>query len=227
MKLQLLALFTGASMLCSISAHNVGQYGRVWGIAEVNAKQVIANELAQKNTRHAQLTLKKSLTSIGQHLPPANLPNAQKRVTRYYDPSGALGKDIVVRGRLLYKKGTWVNPLKVVRPVQNMLYFNARDKAQLTFAINALTKMPTRLMLVTTGGDPIKLAAKLHRPVYYARPALIARFHIRAVPSLLGVGKGLYRYRLAVTTFRAPYKIAQVVACWHGCPISHSQKEPA
>ena len=200
-----------------LAAHNVGTFGRVWPIVEVNAKQEIANELSHVDTHTPQIRLRAALAHMGQHLPPAQLPLAIRQATTYYDPSIALHKDIWVRGRLLYKKGTWVNPLSIVRPVQNMLYFNGKDPKQLRFALAALTAMPTRLMLVMTQGDPIALSAKLHRPIYYARPTLITRFHISAVPSLLGVGKNATYHQLAVTTFTPPYTVAHIKQCWHGC----------
>lgn len=206
-------------------ANDLGHYGRVWGIEEVNVKQVIANQLAMKNTLKSAKVLRKSLKTLGEHFPSMHLPTARHRLTSYYDPSIALKTDIVVRGRLLYRKGTWVNPLKVVRPIQDMLYFDGRDKQQLDFAIKALRHYPTRLMLVETGGDPIKLSANLHRPVYYARRAIISRFHIVKVPSLLGVGVGLHQYDLSVTTLTPKATMKTLNTCWHGCPARTNRKE--
>lgn len=217
-------IILAVSMAPSVYAHDLGVFGRVWPIQEVDLKQVIAKQLSKINTKAINLKLKKQAIHFGENLPPNKLPNSLQTKTTYIDPSIALKKDIIVRGRMLYKKGTWVNPLKTVRPSKNMLFFNAVDDKQLHFALQALKAHPYRLMLVATKGNPVALAKKIHRPVYYATKGIVKRFHIKAVPSLLGVGSGNNEYDLAVTTFSAPYSIRLVKQCWNGCKINTVNK---
>lgn len=200
-----------------VFARDLGVYGHLWSISEVNLKKVIATQLSHVNMQKIGLTLKKQARNFGNNLPPNELPIAQKTQTIYVDPSIALKHDIIIRGKLIYKKGSWVNPLTYIKPVTDMLFFNGDDSAQLNFALKALKDFPYKLMLVMIKGNPVKLAAKIHRPVYFGYKTIIKRFHITKVPSLLGIGKGQLKDRLAVTTFSKPYLPVMVKRCWHGC----------
>lgn len=206
-------------------AHDLGVYGRVWGIKEVNLKEVIAMQLSHVDYHAIDLRLKHSVKTFGQHLKPNQLPVAKVTGTTYVNPAVALTKNIIVNGRVLYRKGTWINPLKVVRPQQDMLFFDAHSKAQFNFALAALKAHPYKLMLVETTGNPIVLSDKIHRPIYYASKAIIQRFDIQKVPSLLGVGTGSHQYDLAVSTFATPYQVNLIKACWSGCRVTQGKQQ--
>lgn len=198
-------------------AHDLGVYARTWAIEEVNLKTVIADQAQALDQEKIILSLKSQVQHLDQHLTLNFLPAASRTATRYINPAVALKRDIKIKDKVIYQKGTWVNPLRWVRPRQNMLFFDGRDNDQLAFALKALRQFPYRLMLVMTAGEPVKLSGKLHRPVYYASRALLKRFEIKAVPSLLGVGDNKHQYELMVLTLASPYQIETLQSCWHGC----------
>lgn len=204
---------------CSVMgySHDLGVYARVWSISEVNIKQVIAKQLHGLDIQGINSRLKSKVSHVGQHLASHDLPLATKTMTHYVDPSVALNRDIIVRGRIIYHKGTWVNPLHWVRPHTNLLFFDGQDKAQVALATQVIKTEPAHVQLVMIAGNPVTLSATLHTPVFYATQKLIKRFHIQAVPTLLGVGQGKHRYALAVSTLAAPYSVVQVKNCWRGC----------
>ena len=197
-------------------ANDLGVYSRVWPIDEVNLKQTIAGQLQAIDRQKIGVSLKSQVENLDARLQPQVLPLAKENSVTYFDPSVSLPHDIRVSGRIIYKKGTWVNPLNWVRPKQDMLFFDGRDAAQLDFALAALKRFPYRLMPVMTAGKPIALSEKIHRPVYYANSALIQRFRIREVPTLLGVGDQAHRDELSVVSFVPPYSVDLIERCWHG-----------
>ena len=212
-------------LLCFFFIHgafsaDLGIYGKVWDIKEIDLKQLIAEELHEVDVKQIQVTYKNQAEHFGENLTPNLLPNSDQTKTIYVDPSISLSKNIVINGKILYKKGSFVNPLTVIRPSDNMLFFDGDNQDQLNFALHALKVEPYRLMLVMTKGNPIQLANKIHRPIYYATQGIISRFHITKIPTLLGVGIDHHMNELAITTFAPPYSIQVLKDCWNGCLIN-------
>ena len=98
-----------------------------------------------------------------------------------------------------------------------MLYFDGNDDEQVQFAKDVIKHHPMRVQLVLTNGNPQDLGKALQRPIAYANKELLARFHIRHVPSLLGVGEKQHYFDVAITDFAYPYSIELLDLCWHGC----------
>lgn len=218
-------LFLLLCLSIQAQAYDLGVYGRTWDIQEIDLKQLIAEEMQQVDTRKIQNLFIKQAENFGKNLDPNDLPKAKITKTFYVDPSISLTKDIIINGKILYKKGTVVNPLEVVRPTENMLFFNGDDPEQLNFALKSIKENPYHLMLVMTKGNPIKLANNIHRPIYYATQGIISRFHITHVPSLLGVGHDENKNKLAITTLAEPFYTKIINDCWNGCITNTSNKE--
>ncbi len=198
-------------------ASDLGIYARVWDIKEIDLKQLIAEGLHKIDVKKIQINYKQQAEHLGENLTPNLLSNADQNKTIYVDPSISLSKNIIINGKVIYKKGTFVNPLTVVRPTENMLFFNGENQDQMDFALQAMKAEPYRLMLVMTKGNPIQLANKIRRPIYYATQGIISRFHITRVPTLLGVGLNQHQNELAITMFATPYSVDMLKKCWSGC----------
>lgn len=235
MRSMLFGLMLGA-LASTAAAHDLGIQGRVWDIGETDMRQLVVQDLAKVDQGKIQKELMDSAENYTANLDPQRLPLALATRTRYVDPSSVLSQDIYApieqpdgryEWRVLYPKGTRVNPLESVRPNKNMLFFDARDPDQREFALELLKQEPHRLMLVLTAGDPGKLSNQIRVPVYYANDSLIQRFQIQAVPSLLGVGEGTHYYELAVTDFAPPYRVQTAQRAWHGLPIDDTEVSDA
>ena len=205
-------------MQTDIFAIDLGRYSQVWPIQEVDMKQAISEQFANVNTHQINDRLLISAKGFGDHLPYSTLKKATKTATSYVDPSIALNKDIIVNGQLIYKKDTRVNPLDYVRPRTNLFFFNGQDQEQVRFAKILIKNKPYTIQLVMIDGNPLRLARKINKPVYYAYPKVLNRFHIQSIPTLLGVGVKQYKNYLALTTLAKPYRLSTINACWFGCP---------
>ena len=201
------------------NAHDLGTQGQVFRIQEIDIRMIMAKEFSQLNVLKLQDVISKSVHNYTSHLSQAPLTTVSKTFTYYVDPSIALKRKIAWQGHTIYHKGTWVNPLRVVRPHTNMLFFDARNPEQSTFALKLLKQHPYDLLLVATGGDPAVIAKKINRPVYYAFKPIVDRFDIRHVPSMLGVGQGKHHLQLSVMNFadNDSYSTRLANVCWHGC----------
>jgi len=208
------------------TAHDLGVMGRTWPIAEVNILKLLVESAAQVNWHQVQQGMLKQAENWGSHLPQWRFPDAKTTKTVWFDPAITLKKPVYGPKKsrtgnyewgLLYAAGTRVNPLRYERPPSDMLFFNGTDPAQVNFAIAAYKAHETSLYLVETAGNPEILAKKLDMPVYYANQGILARFPVRKLPTLMGVGSGAHAFNLALTQF-APNDYTQKMlnAAWNG-----------
>lgn len=201
-------------------SYDLGTLGQTYPIKEIDIKLVIAKQGEHLPLDKIKAELKDSTQSYFKNLPNFGLTPVEQTQTRYVDPSVAYNKDYAYKGRVFYRKGTFVNPLSVVRPSTVMLYFDGNDDEQLQFAKDVIKNHPMRVQLVLTNGNPQALGKVLQRPVGYANKQILARFHIQHVPSLLGVGKDAHYLDLAITDFAFPYSTKLFDLCWNGCSQS-------
>jgi len=219
-------------VLCPVwgYAHDLGVRGKLFPIKEQSFLQMIVQRAAKTNWKAVDERLQKKAEWDVHHFPQQNLPKAQSTVTTYFSPGIILQKNISApmetpngyQWQVVYKKGTHVNPLREgMAPVTRMLFFNENSKSQVAFMEAAVKAYPYFILPVALGGNIPKLAKTIGRPMYYAYSTILQRFQILATPALLGVGRGPYRYDMAVTYF-GPHEVnpakaaAEIHAAWYG-----------
>lgn len=96
-------------------------------------------------------------------------------------------KDIVdATGKVLYRRGTKVNPLDYIGWNTYLLFVDGRDEKQLAFSkkIVATSDRPVKIVLVA--GEPLALMRKWKSSVYFDQGGkLIKRFAITQVPAIV------------------------------------------
>jgi len=194
-----------------VYAHDLGVYGSVFPINEVSIAKVLAEQASKIDWHAVNQRLLTGARQWKEHLPSLAVTPVLQTRTVYFDPSITLHRDIIINGHVLYKKGMPINPLDYIRPTKKMLFFDGNSAEQWQFVLVALHKFPMEIMPVMVAGNPVKYSKKIKRPVYYAFPPLMRRFHITHVPTLMGVGKGAYSRKLAITTFASPFDIKEWV----------------
>ncbi|WP_031570574.1 hypothetical protein [Acidithiobacillus thiooxidans] len=221
------ACFTilGLAVPVTASAVNLGIQGKVWPIAEVNILKLLVESATQVNWHHVQQGLLKKAENWGSQLPQWNFPEVSQTKTVWFNPSISLVKPVYgpkksrngnYEWALLYPAGTTVNPLQYERPPTDMLFFNGTVPAQVDLAKQALKAFGASIYIVETAGNPENLAKSLDVPVYYANKGILARFPIRKLPTLMGVGTGPHEYDLALTELAPPFSVKQLQAYWNG-----------
>ncbi|MHB1666157.1 MAG: hypothetical protein ACYCUK_01865 [Thiomonas sp.] len=208
-------------------ATNLGVQGQTWPIAEVNILKLLVESATQVDWSKVQQGLVKKADDWGDTLPQWNFPQAHVTRTVWFDPAIRLRKPVYGPKKsrsgnyewgLMYPAGTRVNPLRYERPPSDMLFFNGNVPAQVAFAEAAYKARGAGIYLVETAGNPEALAKHLDMPVYYANQGILARFPIRKLPTLMGVGTGIHEYDLALTEMAPPYSVATLNADWSGIP---------
>jgi conjugal transfer pilus assembly protein TraW len=110
----------------------------------------------------------------------------QKRVF-YFDPTVVANQDILgSKGELIVPVGTQANPLDYQDFGEPMLFFDARDPVQVSFAEKLIKKRKNMVMPVLTGGSYMDLMQKWKKRVFYDQRGLLTkRLRIKSVPALV------------------------------------------
>jgi len=183
------ALLVGASVA---QAADLGAIGPTYGIGEPHLLNFIEQRLRDKERSGELQQLIEQAQARG--IDAVNRPQAVSGLqptatarTFYFDPSFTLDRNITdARGQLLFAAGTRKNPLDVVSLSKHLLFFDARDRRQVTRAHELMARYAGKVKPILTGGSYLDLMKAWRIPVYYDQQGtLTRRFGIRQVPALV------------------------------------------
>ena len=87
---------------------------------------------------------------------------------------------------MLFPAGTRKNPLEIVSLSKHLLFFDARDRRQVSRARELMATYQGRVKPILTGGSYLDLMKSWRIPVYYDQQGLLTRrFGIHQVPALV------------------------------------------
>lgn len=172
----------------NLSAANLGNYGAVFDVGEVDFREVVANKL---NTMRQDGTLSKAQEKIKEGTakkvfrPTPTVINTRKHTkVHYVDPSIVIRKDIYnEKGQLLAKKGQVVNPFERVTLSKVLVFLNMDDDKQVKFAQKQKKKYPN-IKYILTGGS-VKEGQDVFGRVYFdINGELSSKLKISHTPSI-------------------------------------------
>lgn len=176
----------------NVRAADLGTLGPTYEIREPHLLHFIEQRLRDKErsgelqrlTKEAQA---RGVDAVTRPQPVANLRPTETARTYYFDPSFTLDRNIVdAQGRLLFAAGTRKNPLEVVSLSKSLLFFDARDRRQVTRARDLMARYSGKVKPILTGGSYLDLMKAWRTPVYYDQQGtLTQRLGIRQVPALV------------------------------------------
>ena len=173
-------------------AEDLGVIGKSYDIAERDLIEFMKDKLRhmEKTGELAKLQSdykKRVMSGIEHPKPIPGMQATETANTHYYDPSIVTDKDVAdATGKILYPRGTRVNPLDYIGWNKYLLFVDARDAKQLEFSkkITAASDRPVKLVLVA--GAPLELMRKWKMPVYFDQGGrLTRRFAITQVPAIV------------------------------------------
>jgi conjugal transfer pilus assembly protein TraW len=176
----------------SVIAEDLGVVGPTYSIVERDALEMITSKLKQMEqsgelAKYQEDYKNKVVSSIEHPRPLTGFKSTETAATHYYDPTIVTQKDIVdATGKVLYPRGTRVNPLDYLGWNTYLLFVDGRDEKQLEFTkkIVATSDRPVKVVLVA--GEPMALMRKWKSSVYFDQGGkLIKRFSIAQVPAIV------------------------------------------
>ncbi|WP_103896858.1 type-F conjugative transfer system protein TraW [Rickettsia fournieri] len=168
-----------------IAIKDYGVRGHIFPIIEESLLEIIMARLkiAKQNGKLGKMQ-EEFKNKVQQKIsrPTAILALAKTSINRnwYYDPSFIQKTDIKDQaGNIIVKAGTSVNPLEKISWGEPLIFIDGDDEQQIKWSNSKIGK------LVLTSGNPIKLAKKLNKPVFFDQGGVLTtRFKIKAVPAI-------------------------------------------
>ena len=212
-------------------AVDLGVTGPVFEIIEEDFRLAMLRLVARQDWSIAREELLESAKSYTANLPGYFLPKAESTVTRWKDAGMRTTEDIYLpwvdweNGSvfepsqvLIAKAGTYLNALSQVPAagIERLFIFDGTDPDQLAMAVALMKTKTPQLNFMMTAGDVGPLAAELNMPVYHAQPTDLSKLAVRALPTLIGFGRGAHLGHVAVTEINLPSSLEVIQQAWYG-----------
>lgn len=176
----------------TVFAHDLGVIGKTFQIAEPD--MIVAMKLRmislEKTGYFKQLQVALEKQSAHYAARPLSVTGLTKTVIEkfwFYDPTILMSQNIYSPdGHLLVKAGTRYNPLTKINLDETLIFYDADDKDQKTWAtkIDATFKGKNKLILVN--GSVFDEEKRVHKLIYFDQMGrLVSRFHIQHVPAMV------------------------------------------
>lgn len=181
----------------SARADDLGVIGPVYPIAEPNFLEWIVARLREKEAsgelqRLQDAARQRAIERVNNPSPLAGITASDRARTFYFDPTVTLSRNLFTPGgHLMFAAGTRKNPLEVVSLSKLLLFFDARDTAQVERARVLIDYYRGHVKPILVGGSYIKLMQAWHIPVYYDQSGVLTRrlgiAHVPAIVSQEGL----------------------------------------
>lgn len=228
-------LATAAIMVVSTCANAVdlGTEGQVFEPIEEDFRVMLMRLIARHDWAERQEELQASAKSYTKNLPSYMLPLAEETVTRWKDVGIVVTEDIFLPHvewetgsvfmpdeKLAVPAGTYLNPIAKLPAagIERLFVFDATDPQQLAAARELMKQNIPQLSFMLIAGDLGPLAEEMNRPIYHPPPTMLEKFFVRAVPTLIGFGKGPHQGHMAVTELKLPLDVSTIKRAWYGLP---------
>lgn len=213
------------------TAKDLGIEGQVFEVIEEDFRITLMRLVARQDWTLAQEALKESARDYTKNLPAYMLPRAEETKTRWKDVGIIIAEDIYLPwvewetgsvfepGKILAAEaGTYLNPIAKMpaAAIERLFIFDGTDPAQLNYALELIGKNIPQLSFMMIAGDVGELSEKLGRPIYHPAPTMLEKFHVSAVPSLIGFGRGSHQGHMAITSIAMPASPDLIQQAWFG-----------
>ena len=180
------------SLLPAAQADDLGVVGPTYEIAEQDLLEAIQSRLKQME-KTGELARKQSeyrdsvIGAVEKPKPVPGLKATASKRTYYIDPTFVLDHDIRnADGAILFAHGLKVNPLDHVSLGEELIFFDGRDRRQVSFAQQTLRHLKGAAKPIMVAGEPLNLMRAWKRRVFYDQGgALVRRLGIRQVPAVV------------------------------------------
>ena len=180
------------SLLPIAQADDLGVVGPTYDIAEPDLLEVIQSRLYQMEKTGELLKKQDEYRDrvIGAVEKPKPVPGVKATATKrtfYYDPTMILDHDIRGEdGAILFARGLKVNPLDHISLREELIFFDGRDRRQVSFTQRTLRNLKGAAKPIMVAGEPLNLMRDWKRRVFYDQGgALVKRLGIRQVPAVV------------------------------------------
>jgi conjugal transfer pilus assembly protein TraW len=174
--------------LSEAQAKDFGVHGHVFGIKEQDFLEVINARLKAVDwDKFNQKIQNKTKDYVETPTPVKAITRAKEAKEYFYDPTDVLDQDIYDHvGKLIYAKGTKVNPLEFTLLKEALLFIDGDDERQVDFALERHKQKEGNLKIILVKGLPLKLQRKAKIWIYFDQGGVLTdKLGISEVPALV------------------------------------------
>ena len=191
-----LSIFTLAFLCFNAYAKHLGKYGSTFAIEEMDFLSVIesrlthaeaSGEIAKINNEYQN----KIREQVKRPTPAPGIEKALETKFRKFDPTTYLEEDILTvdsngNTKMLYQKGTPINPLDYQPFESSLLFIDGDDVSQLEFARDLQDQDLSTVVVLVNGEPGFKKARDKEYYYYFDQFGVFTkRFSITQVPSMV------------------------------------------
>ena len=189
-------IFAVLFICLNTEAKNLGRYGTIFEIEEADFLSVIESRLenAENTGEIARINNEyqnKIREQVKRPTPVKGIEKALETKLKKFDPTTYLEEDIVTvdssnNPKILYKKGTPINPLEYQSFVTPLLFIDGDDESQLKFARDLQNKDLSVMTILVNGEPGLKKVGDKEYYYYFDQFGVFSqKFGINRVPSLV------------------------------------------
>lgn len=190
MRRRSLLISTGSMLAaCAIRAETVGP---TYPIIEPDMLKEIERNLREKEksgelAKLQQEAIRRSEQAALNPKPVEGLRRTREPRSYYFDPSIVANRRITTPdGKVIVEAGQRLNPLDQMSMSQWLIFFDARDPAQVRKAEALMKQAEGRAKPILTGGSYIEMQKRWQRPVFFDQAGVLVRkFGIQQVPAVV------------------------------------------
>lgn len=166
------------SLLNIVYSKDLGVFGHTFPIAEQNLIEVLSARARCSNSEELSSIF---LQSTKKPIQGVSISLAEASRVYTYDPTYVLERDIEDdMGKVLFKKGTKINPLETTTLREGLLFFDATSMDQIQWAVS----QKGQFKWVIVNGDPFTAESEHKRPVYFDQGGVLAfKLGLKAIPA--------------------------------------------
>lgn len=209
------ALVSGVALMCVLTlafaahlqARDFGQMGETFPIIEQDLLATIEARLKNLESSGKLAALEaqmrnQAIASVRRPKPVEGISAATRTRAWLFDPSTIVENDITdTKGNMIATRGQRVNPMTFVKLMQDLVFIDGRDKAQVDWAVAGWSPLKAKIIFVD--GSPFDLMKPYQRRFFFDQGGqLTARFGIRHTPAIVTSAGDMLSIR--ETPVRAP-----------------------
>lgn len=185
------------SMMIFAQASQAKDFG-VWGANFEIKEQAFIDMLQQRAEQLDMQKLQQQMTAqvsaqLERPVAVMRLAKAKTYKSFVFDPSYIVSEDVMLPcGKILYPKGTRVNPFDWMQLSKQLIFLDGDDQEQVNWLVQQFAKggseqdITAKFKVILVSGSPWLLQSQLNQPVYFDQHSeLVKRFGIAHVPAIV------------------------------------------
>lgn len=169
-----------------VEAKDFGKVHNTFEIQEERFLEMIKRKMQLMDMEKFEHEWKESIkTKAIAPIPVVGIGRSKKSQQRIVNMDYELPEDVILEdGRVMYLKGTKVNPLDYIRLDRKIYFFDGDEEKDLKWIGDQ--NLGERDLLILVKGKPFEVKKKLGREIYFDQQGqLCKRFDIRNIPSIV------------------------------------------